>query len=198
MEHAAADDLIMSLSETLFALPPPPTHTHRCDLDLDCGVYPDECYDRVYDFQRVPASLSPPPPAKRPHSSSYSSGHRRSRDRAHAKTSRAQTTSPATAKLGLEELQLIKKELTLIKTQIDGLLVCLDRMDTQRDEHRGCPLREDSPSASPCSSPERSLPSLSPPTSRQRVHRGSLDPREPDDQDRHRMSPHSSELEEEM
>ena len=37
----------------------------------------------------------------------------------------------------MEELQVIKKELTLIKTQIDGLLDSLDRMDTQRSDHKG-------------------------------------------------------------
>lgn len=39
--------------------------------------------------------------------------------------------------VGMEELQVIKKELTLIKTQIDGLLDSLDRMDTQRNDHKG-------------------------------------------------------------
>lgn len=39
--------------------------------------------------------------------------------------------------VGMEELQVIKKELTLIKTQIDGLLDSLDRMDTQRGDHKG-------------------------------------------------------------
>lgn len=37
----------------------------------------------------------------------------------------------------MEELQVIKKELTLIKTQIDGLLDSLDRMDTQKNDHKG-------------------------------------------------------------
>lgn len=37
----------------------------------------------------------------------------------------------------MEELQVIKRELTLIKTQIDGLLDNLDRMDTQRQDHTG-------------------------------------------------------------
>lgn len=37
----------------------------------------------------------------------------------------------------MEELQVIKKELTLIKTQIDGLLDSLDRMDTKRSNHKG-------------------------------------------------------------
>lgn len=40
---------------------------------------------------------------------------------------------------------MIKKELTLIKTQIDGLLDSLDRMDTQRNDHKGEKLiQEDS------------------------------------------------------
>lgn len=37
----------------------------------------------------------------------------------------------------MEDLQVIKKELTLIKTQIDGLLDSLDRMDTKRSDHKG-------------------------------------------------------------
>lgn len=41
------------------------------------------------------------------------------------------------AAVGMEELQVIKKELTLIKTQIDGLLDSLDRMDTKRSDHKG-------------------------------------------------------------
>lgn len=32
---------------------------------------------------------------------------------------------------------MIKKELTLIKTQIDGLLDSLDRMDAKRSNHKG-------------------------------------------------------------
>lgn len=32
---------------------------------------------------------------------------------------------------------MIKKELTLIKTQIDGLLDSLDGMDAQRNDHKG-------------------------------------------------------------
>ena len=39
--------------------------------------------------------------------------------------------------VGMEELQVIKKELTLIKTQIDGLLDSLERMDTQKSDHKG-------------------------------------------------------------
>lgn len=179
--------------------------TYGSEFDLDYDSYHEDYYDRVYDYQRVPASLSPLPLghslAKRPRSSSYSSGHRRSRDRTHSKSSRAHSTSSTAAKLGMEELQVIKKELTLIKTQIDGLLDSLDRMDTQRNDHKGSPLREDSPAGSlyalSASSPEHSLSSLSPPSSRHRIHREDPDPREPDD-DHHTMSNHSSDLEEEI
>lgn len=96
---------------------------------------------------------------------------------------------------------MIKKELTLIKTQIDGLLDSLDRMDTQRNDHKGSPLREGSPVGSPyavsASSPDHSLSSLSPPTSRHRMHRENPGLREPDD-DHHTMSNHSSDPEEEI
>ncbi|KAK7913046.1 hypothetical protein WMY93_013257 [Mugilogobius chulae] len=117
--------------------------TYRSDADLDYDCYHDDYYDRVYDTQRVPASLSPvsqeASSAKRPRSSCYSSRHRHSRDRSHSKCSKPHSSSSNTAKLGMEELQVIKKELTLIKTQIDGLLDSLDRMDTQRTEHKGSP-----------------------------------------------------------
>ncbi|TNN74956.1 Heterogeneous nuclear ribonucleoproteins C1/C2 [Liparis tanakae] len=163
--------------------------TRRSEFDLDYDSYHEDYNDRVYDYQRVPASLSPlplgPSLAKRSRSSSYSSGNRRSRDRTHSKSSRAHSTNSSTAKLGLEELQVIKKELTLIKTQIDGLLDSLDKMDTQRSDHKGSPLREDSPAGSlyalSASSPEHSLSSLSPPSSRHRIHREKPDPREPND-----------------
>lgn len=179
--------------------------TYGSEFDLEYDSYHEDYYDRVYDYQRVPASFSPlplgPSLAKRSRSSSYSSGHRRSRDRTHSKSSRSHSTSSATAKLGMEELQVIKKELTLIKTQIDGLLDSLDRMDTQRNDHKGSPLREDSPVGSPYaaspSSPEHSLSSLSPPSSRHRIHKESPDLREPDD-DHHTMSNHSSDPEEEI
>ncbi|KAK5873899.1 hypothetical protein PBY51_018900 [Eleginops maclovinus] len=178
--------------------------TYGSEFDLDYDSYHEDYYDRAYDYQRVPASLSPlplgPSLAKRSRSSSHSSGHRRSRDRTHSKSSRAQSSNSTTAKLGMKELQVIKKELTLIKTQIDGLLDSLDRMDTQRNDHKGSPLREDSPAGSPyalsASSPEHSLSSLSPPSSRHRIHREKPDQR--DDDDHHTMSNHSSDPEEEI
>ncbi|XP_036819507.1 RNA-binding Raly-like protein isoform X3 [Oncorhynchus mykiss] len=143
----------------------------RSDYDLDYECYQEDLYDRMYDYQRVPASLPPlsqgPSLAKRPRSSSTSSGHRRSRDRPPSKSSRAHSTSSNRAKLRMEELQVIKRELTLIKTQIDGLLDNLDRMDTQRQDHTGSPVREGSLAGSPyspsASSGERSPSPLSPP-----------------------------------
>ncbi|XP_028296336.1 heterogeneous nuclear ribonucleoprotein C-like isoform X2 [Gouania willdenowi] len=179
--------------------------TYGSEFDLDYDSYHEDYYDRVYDYQRVPASLSPPPLgpslAKRSRSSSYSTGHRRSRDRPHSKSSRTHSTSSNTAKLGMEELQVIKKELTLIKTQIDGLLDSLDRMDTQRNDHKGSPLRDDSPVGSPyamsASSPEPSLPSLSPPSSHHRIHRESPDLGESKNT-HHTMSNHSFDPEEEI
>ncbi|XP_038164591.1 heterogeneous nuclear ribonucleoprotein C-like isoform X1 [Cyprinodon tularosa] len=172
--------------------------TYGSEFDLDYDSYHEDYYDRACDYQRVPASISPlplgPSGAKRSRysSHSYSSRHRRSRDRTHSKSSKAQSTSSNTAKLGMEELQVIKKELTLIKTQIDGLLESLDRMDTQRDDQKDSPLREDSPLSLSydvtASSPEHSLSSLSPPSSHHRI-------RESPDM---KMSSHSFDPEEEI
>ncbi|XP_053721917.1 heterogeneous nuclear ribonucleoprotein C-like isoform X1 [Synchiropus splendidus] len=171
------------------------------DLDLDYDSYQEDYYDRVYDYQLVPASLSPLPeglsPAKRFRSSSSSSRHRRSRDRTHSRSSRAHSSSSSTAKLGMEELQVIKKELTLIKTQIDGLLDSLDRMDAETNDHKG----EDSPVESPhclsTCSPEHSVSSLSPISSYHRSQKENLDLREPDDY-HHTMRNHSCGLEDEI
>lgn len=62
---------------------------------------------RTYDYQRVPASMSPSSLgsslAKRSRSSSYLSGHRRSRDRTHSKGSRGHSTSSTTAKRELHD-----------------------------------------------------------------------------------------------
>ncbi|XP_061622090.1 RNA-binding Raly-like protein [Phyllopteryx taeniolatus] len=171
------------------------------ELDLDDSY--EDYYDRVYDYQRVPASLSPLPSMgpslpKRSRSSSYSSKHRGSRDKTHSKSSRAHSTSSTTTKLDMEELQVIKKELTLIKTQIDGLLDSLDRMDTHTSDHKGSPLREESPACSLyASSPEHSLSSLSPPSSHHRIHRETSLPRGPND-DHHLMNNHSFDPEDEI
>ncbi|XP_061883258.1 RNA-binding Raly-like protein isoform X2 [Entelurus aequoreus] len=159
---------------------------------------------RVYDYQRVPASMSPLPSmgpnlSKRSRSSSYlSSKQRRSRDRSHSKSCRTHSTSSSTSKLGTEELQVIKKELTMIKTQIDGLLDSLDGMDTHKNDHKESLLREESPGCSLYfSSPEHSLSPLSPPSSRHRIHRESSVQRGPDDE-HHVMSNPNSDPEEEI
>ncbi|XP_024151215.1 RNA-binding Raly-like protein isoform X2 [Oryzias melastigma] len=158
--------------------------TYGSEFDLDYDSYQEDYYDRSHDYQRVPVSLSPihqgPSLAKRSRSSSYSSGNRRiRRDRNNSRSSRSHSSCSNTNKLGMEELQVIKKELTLIKTQIDGLLDSLDRMDSQRNDHKGSPLREDSSAGSPyagsASSPEHSISSLSPPSSRHRIYKGSPD-----------------------
>uniref|UniRef100_A0AAY5KLI6 RNA-binding Raly-like protein n=1 Tax=Esox lucius TaxID=8010 RepID=A0AAY5KLI6_ESOLU len=173
------------------------------DLDYDC--YQEDFYDRMYDYQRVPASLPPlaqgPSLAKRPRSSSTSSGHRRSRDRPPSKSSRAHSNSSSKTKLRMEELQVIKRELTLIKTQIDGLLDSLDRMDTQRQDHTGSPLREGSLTGSPyppsASSGERSPSPLSPMSPRRRIQRESPELGEASNDD-HTMNNHSSDPEDDM
>ncbi|KAK0150065.1 Heterogeneous nuclear ribonucleoprotein C [Merluccius polli] len=192
----------LHLLRQLFKYTADPKRFHKAkffdgtEFDLEYDSYQEDYYDRVYDYQRVPASLHPlphgPSQAKRPRSSSHSAGHRRSRDRSHSKLSRAKSTSSTPAKLRMEELQVIKRELTLIKTQIDGLLDSLDKMDTQKSNHKGSPLREDSPAGSPyppsASSPEQSLPPLSPPSSRHRVQRESPELGEATDDDHHSVN----------
>ncbi|XP_030648682.1 RNA-binding Raly-like protein [Chanos chanos] len=170
------------------------------DLDYDC--YREELYDRVYDYQRVPSSLPALPHGsslpKRSRSSSSSSSLRRSRDRPSSKSSRPHSSSKA--KLKMEELQTIKRELTVIKVQIDGLLDSLDRMDRQREEHTGSPLSQEgslggSPYHLSASSPEGSPTS---PSLRRRVCRDSPELGEASDDDPHTMNHHSSDLEDEM
>ncbi|XP_018618830.2 RNA-binding Raly-like protein isoform X1 [Scleropages formosus] len=181
----------------------PSSMAHGSDYDLDYDCYQHDFYDRVYDYQRVPAPLPQVPhgssPAKRPRSSS--SLHR-SRDRLPSKSrSRPSSSRSSRAKLKMEELQTIKRELTLIKVQIDGLLDSLDRMDRQQRDPTGSPPTRDgslsaSPYHGPASSPERSPSSHSP---RRRPRRESPELGEASDDDSHRlMNPHSSDLEDDM
>ncbi|XP_028815126.1 RNA-binding Raly-like protein isoform X2 [Denticeps clupeoides] len=117
--------------------------TYRSEYDLDYDCYHDELYDRVFDYQRVPSSMATIPrdvtPPKRPRSSSSSSSSssalHRKRDRLqHRYRSRVRVSAapPSSAKLRMEDLQSIKRELTVIKLQIDELLDSLDHMDRQR------------------------------------------------------------------
>ncbi|XP_066541278.1 heterogeneous nuclear ribonucleoprotein C-like isoform X2 [Hoplias malabaricus] len=154
----------------------------------------------VYDYQRVPSAA--PPLA---HSSSLtkrarssSSRQRRSRESSSSKSSRPHSSSRA--KLKMEELQTIKRELTVIKVQIDGLLDSLDRMDRQRQEHTGSPFSHGgslggSPYHPSASSREGSPRSPSPRP--RRAQRDSPELGEASDDDSHMMN-HNSDLEDEM
>ncbi|XP_066570230.1 RNA-binding Raly-like protein isoform X2 [Amia ocellicauda] len=187
----------------------PGSAVYGSEFDLDYDCYQDDFYDRVYDYQRVPASLPPAPrgPGLPKRSRQSSSGLRRSRDSLAPKSSSRPSSSssnPTRAKLKAEELQTIKRELTLIKVQIDGLLENLDRMDRQRRDRTGSPpTQEGSAGASPfhgsATSPEGSQTSHS---SRRRPRRD----READDslelgeasEDDHTINNHSSDLEDDM
>ncbi|KAK6318459.1 hypothetical protein J4Q44_G00117500 [Coregonus suidteri] len=114
------------------------------DYDLEYDSYPDDLYNRVFDYQRVPASMMPvpvePSPIKRSRVPSSSSGLHRSRDRPQGKRSAPRTGSSSTrAKLKMAELLAIKRELTLIKVQIDGLLDSVEKMDRQIKDHSDSP-----------------------------------------------------------
>ncbi|KAI4902603.1 hypothetical protein NFI96_032921 [Prochilodus magdalenae] len=155
----------------------------------------------VYDYQRVPSAAPPlahsSSLAKRARSSS--SRQRRSRERSSSKSSRPHSSSRA--KLKMEELQTIKRELTLIKVQIDGLLDSLDRMDRQRQEHTGSPFSQGgslggSPYHPSASSREGSPRSPSPRP--RRARRDSPELGEASDDDSHLMNHHNSDLEDEM
>eukprot|EP00063_Salmo_salar_P005178 XP_013980013.1 PREDICTED: uncharacterized protein LOC106561006 isoform X2 [Salmo salar] len=100
---------------------------------------------RVFDYQRVPASMMPAPvepsPIKHSRGPSSSSGLHRSRDRPQGKRSAQRTGSSSNrAKLKMAELLAIKRELTLIKVQIDGLLDSVEKMDRRRKDHSDSPL----------------------------------------------------------
>ncbi|XP_067292141.1 uncharacterized protein si:dkey-234i14.2 isoform X2 [Pseudorasbora parva] len=83
---------------------------------------------RVFDYQHVPIPCDFGPfgrPCSSP--SSSSAALRQSREKPHSKhKSRSRRTQ-----LGMEELMCIKKELSVIKSQIDELLASLEQMDPQ-------------------------------------------------------------------
>lgn len=159
---------------------------YRSDYDLDYDSYPEELYDRVFDYQRVPVSMATNSrdvtPPKRPRSYSSSMSHRSTREHFQLRhRSRTNKSSSSTAKLRMEELQSIKKELTVIKVQIDELLDSLDEMDKQR--------RDDTEASSPCS------PLLPSPCGRSRYDRESPEPGEASDDNSSQTTYHSSDLE---
>ncbi|KAG7473523.1 hypothetical protein MATL_G00096860 [Megalops atlanticus] len=186
----------------------PSSAMYGSDYDLEYDCYQDDFYDRVYDYQRVPASMTSIPhgPSLAKRSRTSSSSLRRSRDRLPSKSSsRPSSSSSSRAKLKMEELQTIKRELTLIKVQIDGLLESLDRMDRQRRDRTGSPpTREGSSTGSPyhglASSPDGSPSNHSPHRRARRDRDAGESPElgEASDDDRHMMNHHNSDLEDDM
>ncbi|KAG7522064.1 hypothetical protein JOB18_012730 [Solea senegalensis] len=114
---------------------------------------------RVFDYQRVPSVPVESNTVKRLRPSSSSSSSSSSTVALRMKSSRASsgsnntlTTSSGSSntKLKMAELFAIKRELTVIKVQIDGLLDSVDKMDRQRKDCSECPQSsEPSVSGSP-------------------------------------------------
>ncbi|XP_039471009.1 RNA-binding Raly-like protein [Oreochromis aureus] len=119
----------------------------RSDYDMDYDKYPDDHYNRVFDYQRVPSSVpADPSPVKQPRPSSSSSSSSssstaalRMRSSRPSRRSNNTHTSASSSKLRMAELLSIKRELKVIKVQIDGLLDCVDKMDRQRKDGSECP-----------------------------------------------------------
>ncbi|KAK9516137.1 hypothetical protein VZT92_024091 [Zoarces viviparus] len=107
---------------------------------------------RVFDYQRVPSSVPvDPSPVKRPRpssSSSSSSSTAALRMKSRRASSRSNNRHASSSELKMAELLAIKRELTVIKVQIDGLLDCVDKMDRQRKDSSACPQGR-APSVSP-------------------------------------------------
>ncbi|XP_034095749.1 RNA-binding Raly-like protein [Gymnodraco acuticeps] len=104
--------------------------SYRSDYEMEYDRYPADHYNRVFDCQRVPSSS--PVKRRRPSSSSSSSS---SSAALRMKSTRASSSSHR--KLKMAELLSIKRELTVIKVQIDGLLDCVDKMDPRRKDCSG-------------------------------------------------------------
>ncbi|XP_068169975.1 RNA-binding Raly-like protein isoform X2 [Antennarius striatus] len=128
----------------------------RSDYEMEYDRFHDGPHNRVFDYQRVPSSvLMDPFPVKRSRpSSSSSSSSSSSTAPLRMKSSRASSRSNTAhnlsceSKLKMAELLSIKRELTVIKVQIDGLLDCVDKMDRQRKDCSECPQSRE-PSVSP-------------------------------------------------
>ncbi|XP_072290807.1 uncharacterized protein [Eucyclogobius newberryi] len=109
---------------------------------------------RGLEYQRVPGSdRAESSPLKRPRTSPSSSNSSSSLKTAHRRNSRASgksRSSTSNKTLKLAELLSIKRDLTVIKVQIDELLDCVDKMDRQRKDCTDCPVgREAAAAASP-------------------------------------------------
>uniref|UniRef100_A0A8C7JYD8 Heterogeneous nuclear ribonucleoprotein C n=1 Tax=Oncorhynchus kisutch TaxID=8019 RepID=A0A8C7JYD8_ONCKI len=110
------------------------------DLDYD---FQRDYYDRVYSY---PSRVPPPPPplsravipSKRPRVSMTGGGSRRTKASFSSKSSqRASRTSYTCCQLKTDDLQTIKKELTLIKHKVDYLLESLGRMEKDHGKKSG-------------------------------------------------------------
>ncbi|XP_068580208.1 RNA-binding Raly-like protein isoform X2 [Cebidichthys violaceus] len=113
----------------------------RSAYEMEYDRYPDDHYNRVFDYQRVPSSVPvDPSPVKRsrPSSSSSSSSSTAAlRMKSRRASSRSNNKHTSSSELKMAELLAIKRELTVIKVQIDGLLDCVDKMDRQRKDSSG-------------------------------------------------------------
>ncbi|XP_036432116.1 uncharacterized protein si:dkey-234i14.2 [Colossoma macropomum] len=127
---------------------------YRDENHLECGCYQEEFYERGFDhpgpvsIKMIPNNTNPP---KRPRSSSSSSSLQCSKQLTKSR-SRISYSSSRGAHLRMEELQCIKRELKVIKNQIDELLNSLEHMDTQNSD-----ASEGSPPHSPLSSSVSSM-----------------------------------------
>ncbi|XP_058502536.1 uncharacterized protein LOC131470618 isoform X4 [Solea solea] len=160
---------------------------------------------RVFDYQRVPSVPVESSAVKRLRPSSSSSSSSSSTVALRMKSSRASsgsnntlTTSSGSSsntKLKMAELLAIKRELTVIKVQIDGLLDSVDKMDRQRKDCSECPQSsEPSVSGSPhhgsVSSLERESPEPGEASEDEPLHCHHYYP--------HRIKQHQSDLEDDL
>ncbi|KAJ0029278.1 hypothetical protein NQD34_004275 [Periophthalmus magnuspinnatus] len=140
----------------------------RSEYEPDYDRLSEENHNRGLEYQRVPGSdRAESCPVKRPRSSPSSSNSSSSSFKTAArKNSRAPgkaRSSTTNKKLKLAELLSIKRELTVIKVQIDELLDCVDKMDRQRKDCTECSVSKEvgaasSPHRGSVSSLERDSP----------------------------------------
>ncbi|XP_053293630.1 heterogeneous nuclear ribonucleoprotein C isoform X6 [Pleuronectes platessa] len=116
---------------------PKPQSSSTFDLDYD---FQRDYYDRMYSYpSRVPAPPPPPLsraviPSKRPRVSLSGGSSRRTKSSFSSSSKSSQRISSSRAKVKVDELQSIKRELTQIKSKVDDLLETLGRME--KDQHK--------------------------------------------------------------
>ncbi|XP_062259841.1 heterogeneous nuclear ribonucleoprotein C-like isoform X7 [Platichthys flesus] len=115
----------------------PKPQSSTFDLDYD---FQRDYYDRMYSYpSRVPAPPPPPLsraviPSKRPRVSLSGGSSRRTKSSFSSSSKSSQRISSSRAKVKVDELQTIKRELTQIKSKVDDLLESLGRME--KDQHK--------------------------------------------------------------